>query len=84
MVTSAIVSFRSAEMNEREGVKKRLGVRGGAFHFSCSNGDNQKDWRWISGSFHHGWLVVVGERRRTISHNGRAEWIIKAKFIKRL
>ena len=43
MVTSAIVSFRSAEMNEREGVKKRLGVRGGAFHFSCSNGDNQKD-----------------------------------------
>ena len=43
MVTSDIVSSRSAEINEREGVKKSVGVCGGVFHFSCCNRENQKD-----------------------------------------
>ena len=72
MVTSDIVSSRSAEINEREGVKKSVGVCGGVFHFSCCNRENQKDWRWIGGSLHLGpWLVesegellvTVDERR---------------------
>ena len=44
MVTSSIANSRSAEMNEREGVKTG-GGQGGVFHFSCCNRDNQKDCR---------------------------------------
>ena len=64
----------------REGEKNRWGSRGECFILVVVIVITKKN-RWISSRFHHGWLVVGGERRRTISHNGRAEWIIKAKFI---
>ena len=42
-----------------------------------------KKTRWNS-RFHHDWLMVGGERGRKSSHNGRAEWIIKTKFIEEI
>ena len=43
-----------------------------------------KKTRWNSSRFHHDWLMVCGERGRKSSHNGRAEWIIKTKFIEEI
>ena len=43
-----------------------------------------KKTRWNSSRFHHDWLMVCRERGRKSSHNGRAEWIIKTKFIEEI